>query len=49
MATIAEEFEFVVGVHTHARTFTALHASTGAVVDTATFPATSAGMDRAIA
>jgi transposase len=50
MAIIAEEFEFVVGVDTHARahTFTAVHAPTGAVVDTATFPATSAGMDRAI-
>jgi transposase len=50
MAIIAEEFEFVVGVDTHARThtFTAVHATTGAVVDTAAFPATSAGMDRAI-
>lgn len=50
MATIAEEFEFVVGVDTHDRThtFTAVHATTGAVVDTASFPATSAGMDRAI-
>jgi hypothetical protein len=50
MAIIAEEFEFVVGVDTHARThtFTAVHASTGAVVDTAAFPATSPGMDRAI-
>jgi hypothetical protein len=50
MAIIAEEFEFVVGVDTHARThtFTAVHASTGAVVDTAAFPATSAGMGRAI-
>ena len=50
MAIIAEEFEFVVGVDSHARThtFTAVHAPTGAVVDTATFPATSAGMDRAI-
>ena len=35
---------------THARThtFTAVHTATGAVVDTATFPATSTGMDRAI-
>ncbi|MGO4858923.1 IS110 family transposase [Arthrobacter sp. 2MCAF14] len=50
MAIVAEEFEFVVGVDTHARThtFTAVHAATGAVVDTAAFPATSAGMDRAI-
>lgn len=50
MAIIAEEFEFVVGVDTHARThtFTAVHAATGAVVDTAAFPATSAGMDRAV-
>ena len=30
-------------------TFTAVHSATGAVVDTATFPATSPGMDRAIA
>jgi transposase len=51
MAIIAEEFEFVVGVDTHARThtFTAVHAPTGALVDTAAFPATSSGMDRAIA
>ena len=50
MAIIAEEFEFVVGVDTPARThtFTAVQASIGAVVDTAAFPATSAGMDRAI-
>jgi transposase len=50
MAIIAEEFEFVVGVDTHARThtFTAVHSATGAVVDTAAFPATSPGMDRAI-
>lgn len=50
MAIIAEEFEFVVGVDTHARThtYTAVHASTGAVVDTAAFPTTSAGMNRAI-
>lgn len=50
MAIIAEEFDFVVGIDTHARThtFTAVHTATGAVVDTATFPATSAGMDRAI-
>ncbi|MBT2550819.1 transposase [Arthrobacter sp. ISL-65] len=50
MAIIAEDFEFVVGVDTHARThtFTTVHASTGAVVDTAAFPATSSGMDRAI-
>ena len=43
MAIIAEEFEFVVGVDTHSRThtFTAVHASTSAVVDTAVFPATS--------
>jgi transposase len=50
MAIVAEEFEFVVGADTHARThtFTAVHATTGAVIDTAAFPATSAGMDRAI-
>lgn len=50
MAIIAQEFGFVVGVDTHANThtFTAVHAATGAVVDTAAFPATSAGMDRAI-
>lgn len=51
MAIIAEEFEFVVGADTHARThtFTAVHSGTGALVDTAAFPATSSGMDRAIA
>lgn len=51
MAIIAEEFAFVVGVDTHARshTLTAVHSGTGAVVDTAAFPASTAGMDRAIA
>lgn len=51
MAIIAEDFEFVVGVDTHARThaFTTVHSATGALVDTAAFPTTSAGIDRAIA
>jgi len=50
MAIIAEEFDFVVGVDTHARTHTctAVHAPTDAVVDTAAFLTTSAGMNRAI-
>lgn len=50
MTIIAEDFEFVVGVDTHARThtFTAIHCATGALVDTAVFPATDSGMNRAL-
>lgn len=51
MTIIAEDFEFVVGVDTHARThtFTTIHSTTGAVVDTAAFPTTGPGMERALA
>ncbi|HCT75661.1 MAG TPA: IS110 family transposase [Micromonosporaceae bacterium] len=50
MAVVAELFDYVVGVDTHARThtFTVIHAKTGAVVDTASFPASPSGMTRAI-
>ncbi|WP_024476453.1 hypothetical protein [Arthrobacter sp. CAL618] len=51
MTIIAEDFEFVVGVDTHARThtFTTIHCATGALIDTAAFPTTDAGMNRALA
>jgi transposase len=50
MAIVAETVDYVVGIDTHARTHTycILHARTGAVVDTATFPASQAGHVRAI-
>lgn len=51
MTIVAEHYDYVVGVDTHARThtYTALAAGTGAVLDTATFPTTTAGTTRAIA
>ncbi len=50
MAIVAEEFDYVVGVDTHARshTYCIVHCHTGAVVDTATFPTNKAGLRRAI-
>lgn len=50
MAIVAELFEHVIGIDTHARTHTycLVHARTGAVVDTATFPTTKVGNGRAI-
>jgi transposase len=51
MTIVAELFEHVVGIDTHARTHTycLVTSATGAVVDTATFPTTKAGHARAIA
>lgn len=51
MAIVAELFEHVVGIDTHARshTYCLIHARTGAVVDTATFPTTKTGNGRASA
>jgi hypothetical protein len=50
MAIVAELFEHVVGIDTHARTHTycLVACATGAVVDAATFPASKAGHARAI-
>lgn len=50
MTIVSHAYQFVVGVDTHARThaLSILVAATGAVVDEAEFPATDAGMDRAI-
>ena len=50
MTIVAESVEHVVGIDTHARTHTycLVHARTGAVVDTATFPTSKAGNARAI-
>lgn len=51
MTIVAHAYQFVVGVDTHARTHTLsiLMAATGAIVDEGQFPATEAGMARAIA
>ncbi|MGF3057461.1 IS110 family transposase [Microbacterium sp. YY-01] len=50
MELVAEQFEHVVGIDTHARTHTycVIHSRTGAVIDTATFPTSSAGNARAL-
>lgn len=50
MSIVAETIEHVVGIDTHARTHTycLLHARTGAVIDTATFPTSKSGNARAI-
>lgn len=50
MAIIADTYDHIVGVDTHARTHTycVLRAKTGAVIETATFPAAAAGIDRAL-
>ncbi|MFF0991203.1 IS110 family transposase [Kocuria nitroreducens] len=50
MTIVAEHYDYVVGVDTHARThtYTALAAGTGAVLDTAVFPTTTTGTTRAI-
>jgi transposase len=50
MAIVAEMFEHVVGIDTHARshTYCLIHTRTGAVIDTGTFPTTKAGNARAI-
>ncbi|WP_394216453.1 IS110 family transposase [Brachybacterium vulturis] len=51
MTIVAHEHQFVIGVDTHARThaLSILVAATGVVVDEEQFPATEAGMARAIA
>lgn len=51
MTIVAHEYQFVVGVDTHARThaLSILTAATGVVVDESQFPATEAGITRAIA
>ncbi|HEX8093351.1 IS110 family transposase [Jatrophihabitans sp.] len=50
MSIVAETVEHVVGIDTHARTHTycLVHARTGAVIDTATFPTSRSGNARAI-
>lgn len=51
MTIVAHAYQFVVGVDTHARThaLSILAAPTGAVIDESQFPATEAGMSRAVA
>ena len=50
MTIVAQLFEHVVGIDTHARTHTycLIAAATGAVIDTATFPTTKSGNARAV-
>ena len=50
MALVAELFDHVVGIDTHARTHTycIVQCATGAIVDNACFPTSKAGMTRAI-
>lgn len=50
MVLVAEQFEHVVGIDTHARTHTycVIQSRTGAVIDTAVFPASTAGHARAV-
>lgn len=50
MTIVAELFEHVVGIDTHARTHTycLIAAATGAIIDSASFPTTKAGNARAI-
>lgn len=50
MAIVAELFDHVVGIDTHARSHTlcVVHCATGAVVDTAKFPTTKPGLNRAV-
>jgi len=47
---VADTYEYVIGVDTHAKTHTyaVVAASTGVLIDTETFPTTAAGMARAI-
>src|SRR5690625_3448669 len=51
MSIVADTFPFVVGVDTHAckHDYSILIANTGPVIDTKDFPATAAGMNRALA
>lgn len=51
MTVIAEKYDYVVGVDTHARTHTyaVVAAKTGALIETATFPTSAAAIDRALA
>ena len=50
MVLVAEQFEHIVGIDTHARTHTycVIHSRTGAVIDTAAFPTSAAGHKRAL-
>lgn len=50
MTKVADHFEHIVGIDTHARTHTycVIEARTGVVIDTAAFPTTPAGNNRAI-
>lgn len=47
---VSEQYQFVIGVDTHTATHTlaVLTAATGSVIDTDTFPTTTAGLSRAL-
>ena len=49
MFIVAEQYEFVIGVDTHAaiHTLSVITAATGAVIDQAVFSTTPSGLDRA--
>lgn len=51
MSMVANDYDYVVGVDTHARThtYTVVETRTGAVIDTASFPVSGPGLTRAIA
>lgn len=51
MSSVAERYDYVIGVDTHARTHTysVLQAGTGRVLESATFPTTASGLSRALA
>lgn len=50
MTAVADQFEYVVGIDTHARTHTycLIHAPTGSHIDTAMFPTSTSGNNRAV-
>jgi transposase len=50
MFIVAEQYEFVIGVDTHAaiHTLSVITAATGAVIDQAVFSTTPSGLDRAL-
>lgn len=50
VTSVAEKYTHVIGVDTHAKTHTyaVMASTTGQVIDTSTFPASPAGISRAI-
>jgi hypothetical protein len=50
MSIVADTYNYVIGVDTHAKTntYAVIAADTGALIDTATFPTTRTGITRAL-